>query len=295
MKKHAYLIIAHQHFDMLERLVRALDSGEAGFYIHIDRRARGFREEQLRQVMKNPDNLHVYRKYRIAWGADTQVRCEMLLLEQAVRGGYDYYHLLSGVDIPLRRREEIEAFFEDRTESFVQIREEKDNAHTLDRVRYRYPLQNLIGRPRKDGGFWYGVLQQFSYECVKLQRALGMDRTKKAPFAYCRGGNWFSITHELAAYVVGHRREVARFFYHSLTADEMFLQCLACASPYRDRLVRDNLRLIDWQRTEHDGCSPHTFTMDDLDMLTTSDKLWARKFDPAADAAVIDALYARIE
>lgn len=295
MKKHAYLIIAHQHFDMLERLVRALDSGEAGFYIHIDRRARGFREERLRQIMKNPDNLHVYRKYKIAWGADTQVRCEMLLLEQAVRGGYDYYHLLSGVDIPLRRREEIEAFFEDRTESFVQIREEADNTGTLDRVRYRYPLQNLIGRPRRNGGFWYGMLQQFSYECVKLQRMLGMDRTKKAPFAYYRGGNWFSITHELAAYVVARRHEVARFFHHSLTADEMFLQCLACASPCRDRLVRDNLRLIDWNRTEHDGCSPHTFTMEDWDMLTGSDKLWARKFDPAKDAAVIDALYARIE
>lgn len=295
MKKHAYLIIAHQHFEMLERLVRALDSGEAGFYIHIDRRAKDFDEERLRQVMKNRDNLHVYRKYRIAWGADTQVRCEMLLLEQAVRGGYDYYHLLSGVDIPLRRREEIEAFFENRTESFVQICEEKDITQTLDRVRYRYLLQNRIGRPRSDGGFWYGVLQQVSYECVKLQRALGMDRTQKAPFAYYRGGNWFSITHELAAYVAARRREVARFFYHSLAADEMFLQCLACASPYRDRLVRDNLRLIDWQRTEHDGCSPHTFTMDDWAMLTASDKLWARKFDPDRDAAVIDALYARIE
>ena len=294
MKRHAYLIIAHQHFELLERLVRALDSGNAGFYIHIDRRAKGFDEERLRRAVKDSGNLHVYRRYRIAWGADTQIRCEMLLLEQAVRGGYDYYHLLSGVDIPLRRREEIEAFFEGRTESFLQIKPEADNAATLDRVRYYYPLQSRIGRPREDGGFWYGAAQQISYECVKLQRALGVDRTKAAPFAYCRGGNWFSIAHELAAYVVERRREVARFFYHSLTADELFLQCLACASPYRDRIATDNLRLIDWERTEHGGCSPHTFTMDDWAMLTASDKLWARKFDPGTDASVIDALYARI-
>ena len=36
MKRHAYLIIAHQHFDMLRSLIGALDSEQADFYIHIN-------------------------------------------------------------------------------------------------------------------------------------------------------------------------------------------------------------------------------------------------------------------
>lgn len=294
MKRHAYLIIAHQHFDLLQRLMKALDSKSADFYIHIDRRVRGLNAEQLSSCVKK-SRARVFQRYKITWGADTQVRCEMLLLEQAARGNYDYYHLLSGVDIPLKTSGEIESFFEDRGESFIEVKEERDATGTMDRARYYYPLQNLIGRPVRHAGFVRGVLDQISYELVKVQRALGLDRTKNAPFAYCRGGNWFSITHDLASYVLENKKLVKRFFYHAMTSDEMFLQCLACASPYKDRIERDNLRLIDWQRAEHDGCSPHTFTMQDLPMLLSSDKLWARKFDPNVDREVIDALYARIE
>ena len=291
VKTHAYLIMAHQHFDLLGRLVRALDSASAGFYIHIDRRAAGFDEQKLRQGVRG--QIHVYRRYAVTWGADSQIRAEQLLLENAVKDGYDWYHLLSGVDIPLKPRTQIEAFFENRSESFLQIRPGENAPETMERVQYYYPLQGKIGRPRANGGLAYGALQQLSYECIKLQRALGVDRTKNAPFAYVRGANWFSITHELAAYVVGKRKEIARYFYHSLNADEMFVQCLAAASPYP--VVNDCLRLIDWQRTEHDGCSPHTFTMADWAILEASDKLFARKFDPAVDADVIDALYRRIE
>lgn len=293
VKRHAYLIIAHQHFDMLQRLIRALDSEHADFYIHIDRRVKDVDEARLLGALKASKG-RIFRKYKLSWGADTQVRCEMLLLGQAVRTGYDYYHLLSGVDIPLKRREEIEAFFEDRDESFIEFVKHADT-EAPERARYYYPLQNLIGRPKKNAGIRYALLDQLSYELVKIQKLLRMDRTKGAPFAYQRGSQWFSISHELADYVIRNEKTVRRYFYHALASDEMVMQCMAMASPCKDSVVRSNLRLIDWVRTEHDGCSPHTFTMDDWDMLTASDRLFARKFDPAIDAQVIDALYSRLE
>ncbi|MDO5298697.1 MAG: beta-1,6-N-acetylglucosaminyltransferase [Clostridia bacterium] len=294
MKRHAYLIIVHQHLELLERLIRVLDSDAADFYIHIDRRVREVDESRLLACMERSHG-RIFRRYKITWGADTLVRCEMFLLKQAARGRYDYYHMLSGTDIPLKTGAQIEAFFEQQTDSFIEFKEETDHTATLERVRYYYPLQNLIGRPVKDGGIWRGLLDQLSYECIKVQRALGIDRTKGAPFAYCRGSNWFSLSDELTQYVVQNERLVRRYFYHCMVSDEMFLQCVACASPYRQRIVRDNLRLIDWQRTEHDGCSPHTFTMEDWPQLIDSGKLWARKFDPRVDQKVIDALYARLE
>lgn len=278
---------------MLERLIRALDSENADFYIHIDRRVRGVDEAALLGAMKK-SNGRIFRTYRLSWGADTQVRCEMLLLGEAVKKGYDCYHLLSGVDIPLKPRGEIEAFFEAHEGSYIEFVKHADT-EAPERARYYYPLQNLVGRPKKDAGLWHAVLDQISYELVKLQRLLRIDRTKDAPFTYCRGSQWFSIAHELAAYVVENKKIVRRYFYHALASDEMFMQCMAMMSPYRDRVSRSNLRLIDWVRTEHDGCSPHTFTMADWDMLTKSEKLFARKFDPDIDKTVIDALYDRLE
>ena len=294
MKRHAYLIIAHHHFDMLKRLIGVLDSENADFYIHINANVSGVDEKDILSAAVK-SGAKIFREYKIVWGADTQIRCELFLMEQAARGRYDYYHLLSGVDIPLKTSAEIEAFFETQQASFLEVKEEKDITGTLDRVRYYYPMQPLIGRQTANRGKKQAVLDQLSYECLKLQKMLRIDRTKHAPFAYCRGGNWFSIRHDLVEYVIGQKKTIRKYFYSSMNADEMFLQCVAMASPLKESIVRNNLRLVDWQRTEYGGCSPHTFTMEDWGMLVSSDKLFARKFDPAIDAGVIDALYARVE
>lgn len=294
MKRHAYLIMAHHHFDMLKKLIAALDSENADFYIHINKNAQNVDEQDILSAAVK-SRAQIFRKYRITWGADTQIRCELFLMEQAAKGQYDHYHLLSGVDIPLKTGKEIEAFFESQTGSFLEIKQEQDLTGTLDRVRYYYPLQPYIGRQKADRGFAYALLDQLDYESQKIQRLLGIDRTKHAPFAYCRGANWFSITHELLAYALSQKKLIKKYFYSTRNADEMFLQCVVMASPLQDAITRDSLRLVDWQRTEHGGCSPHTFTMEDWDMLTGSDKLFARKFDPDIDGAVIDRLYGRLD
>ncbi|MBQ7053147.1 MAG: hypothetical protein IJN79_10140 [Clostridia bacterium] len=294
MKRHAYLIIAHHHFDMLKNLIRALDSEHADFYIHINRSVRDLDEADILSAAKK-SRARIFRRYRITWGADTQIRCELYLMEQAAKERYDYYHLLSGVDIPLKTGSEIEAFFEAQDKSFLEVKQEKDLGATLDRVRRYAFFQPLIGRQKAGRGKLYALLDQLAYESDKLQRMLKIDRTKNAPFAYCRGGNWFSITHALLAYILTQRPVIRKYFYHSVTADELFVQSVAMASPLRDEIIRDNLRLVDWTRTEHGGCSPHTFTSEDEEMLVSCrDKLFARKFDPAIDREIIERMYARI-
>ena len=127
-----------------------------------------------------------------------------------------------------------------------------------------------------------------------MQKLLKIDRTKNAPFAYCRGGNWFSVRHDVIVYVLKNRRMILRHFGQSVTADEMFLQSVVMSSPLAGSVVLDNLRLVDWKRTEYGGCSPHTFTIEDYEMLVSSDRLFARKFDPDIDREIVDAMYARV-
>ena len=293
MKRHAYLIIAHHHFDMLKNLIRTLDSENADFYIHINSKVKDVSVTEICDAAKK-SHVNTYQKYRITWGADTQILCELFLMEQAVKGAYDYYHLLSGVDIPLRTGKEIEAFFEGQEKSFLEVKQEKDLSGTLERVRYYYPFQRMIGRQKAGRGAIYTLLDQLSYEYIKLQKLLKIDRTKNAPFAYCRGGNWFSVRHDVIAYALKNRRMILRYFGQSVTADEMFLQSVVMSSPLAGSVVLDNLRLVDWKRTEHGGCSPHTFTIEDYEMLVSSDRLFARKFDPDIDREIVDAMYARV-
>jgi hypothetical protein len=49
---------------------------------------------------------------------------------------------------------------------------------------------------------------------------------------------------------------------------------------------------VDWSEG---GASPRVLTSFDLDRLVRSSALFARKFDPRVDAAVIDALDAHID
>ncbi|NLV29722.1 MAG: hypothetical protein GXY47_01095, partial [Acidobacteria bacterium] len=54
------------------------------------------------------------------------------------------------------------------------------------------------------------------------------------------------------------------------------------------------LRLIDWGRMEN-RMSPRVWRREDFDILASSDCLFARKFDPQVDAAVIDRWIRRLD
>lgn len=77
------------------------------------------------------------------------------------------------------------------------------------------------------------------------------------------------------------------YFTYIKIPDEFFFQTVLMNSPFQSTLVRDHKRLIIW-----DGGSPHprTLTRADLPALLSSGAFFARKFDDAADAAVLDAI-----
>ena len=49
------------------------------------------------------------------------------------------------------------------------------------------------------------------------------------------------------------------------------------------------MRLIDRERPE--GASPHTFTMEDWEMIEQCPYFWARKFDMSRDSEVIEKVF----
>jgi hypothetical protein len=85
---------------------------------------------------------------------------------------------------------------------------------------------------------------------------------------------------------------VIDLFRRASSPDESFFQTVLVNSPLRDRLVNDDLRYVDWSEG---GASPRVLTSYDLDRMLASHALFARKFDPAVDAEVLDVLDIQIQ
>ena len=283
--KHAYLIIAHGQFPLLALLIQALDHERHDIYLHIDAKVKEFDWEGFRALPKKSRLFFVPRR-NVGWGDFNMIRTELELLRQASKEGYAYYHLLSGADLPLKNPEECLAFFDENAgKEWVHFAAspEQGGMDVSGRVKYYHLWQNRVGRKKRGWG------KRLANLFLRLQKALGVNRLRGKDLVLRWGANWFSISHELAQYVLSKEREIASLCRMSACADEVFLQTLVWNSPFRERLYFPNesgdyrgcMRLVDWERGD-----PWVFVSEDYDFLRPSDFLFARKFDWEKDAAI---------
>ena len=291
--RHAWLILTHGNFEILEKQLRFLDSENADIFIHLDAKVKNFDFARFSAVPEKSRVTFVDR-VSISWGHFSMVEAELNLLSAAVPGGYDYCHLLSGVDVPVKSREYIEAYFTRAPgTNYVSFLAPEISRADRYRVMFHYPMQRYnIRKP--------AVRRTLRNLSAAMQLGFGIDRTRRLPdgFVFQKGAQWFSITHALAAYLLEKEGEIRDIFSDTYCPDEMFVQTEIINSPFRDTLPEhafENdyascLRYIDWQRG-----NPYTFTDADLGELLAAPEtaLFARKFDYRTSPGVVDALFDR--
>ena len=282
-QKHAYLIMAHTNFPQLQILINLLDHPNNDIYLHVDKRSVDFRPEMI-QV--SASTLTIIDPIRITWGGHSQIQCELNLLKASAPNHYRYYHLISGIDLPLKSQDEIHEFFEAHyPENFINFHAPSNESKSfLYRIEQYHIFQDLMGRNK---GLLPGLLRRANNGFIALQKLVGFRRKQYIP-PY-KGTNWFSITDELAQYVLSQEALIKKQFYYSSCADEVFLHSVAMASPCRDTIVDDCLRAIDWDRGD-----PYIFRQEDVDGLLVSPNLFGRKFDSRVDAQAIDKIVAHL-
>lgn len=282
-QKHAYLIMAHTNFPQLQILINLLDHPNNDIYLHVDKRSVDFRPEMI-QV--SASTLTIIDPIRITWGGHSQIQCELNLLKASAPNHYRYYHLISGIDLPLKSQDEIHEFFEAHyPENFINFHAPSNESKSfLYRIEQYHIFQDLMGRSK---GLVPGLLRRANNGFIALQKLVGFRRKQYIP-PY-KGTNWFSITDELAQYVLSQEALIKKQFYYSSCADEVFLHSVAMASPCRDTIVDDCLRAIDWDRGD-----PYIFRQEDVDGLLVSPNLFGRKFDSRVDAQAIGKIVAHL-
>ena len=65
--RHAYLIIAHDDFYLLKRLVQVIDNPSADIYIHLDA-SKKYRDAQQLYHFVRYSRLYLFSKLNIKWG-----------------------------------------------------------------------------------------------------------------------------------------------------------------------------------------------------------------------------------
>lgn len=290
MNKHAYLILAHKNPGQLKKLLSLLDDKRNDIYVHIDKKA-AFSEKDFQGCCSKSHLEFIEPRIRVTWGGVSIIKVELALLQAATRTPHAYYHLLSGLDLPIKSQDYIHDFFEkNSSKEFMDLWEIE--SHTMNRVKYYTPFPE---------GVHFFFTNWLNHAVKFISRALGIEMNKGIEFR--QGSQWFSITHDSALYVVNSAQWIENVFKHCSICDEFLIPTVLYRSPFWDNIYKKenaedshtkaNMRHIDWSR----GSSirhPWTYTIQDFELLKSSEGLWARKFDEAVDCAIIDKVAAEL-
>ena len=275
--KHACLILAHHEFALLQTLIDCLDDARNDIYVHIDKKV-----QRLPDLHTEKAGLHILEnRTDIRWADYSMVEAEFALFETAQRNGpYAYYHLLSGVDLPLKSQDYIHRFFEENQgKEFIGYTLTEMTPETVRRMQRWHLFPRHFSRRRN-------VYSVFRSAFLRLQEILGIKRNGQVYFT--KGSQWVSVTEQMAQYFLYRKSWARRTFTHSFVPDECVMQTLCWNSPFKEKLysVRSDgegcMRCIGWQNDEL-----HDWSASDYETLVVSPALFARKFN-SSDPAFIE-------
>jgi hypothetical protein len=284
----AYFIMIHQAAEQFRRMFRAIYDAENVYLVHVDRKAGRAAERATRQFLTAYSNAGVLEGRDCVLAGWSMVEIELAGIDRLLSSSPDWGYLinLSGACFPLRTQAEIRAFLDQHPDANFM-----DSTSTTE-------------RPRPALRAKYGALE-LKLPVYSRIFPLPLPRSFVRGAQSYTGSAWHMLSRRFCDYVV-HSRETRRFktFYRNVYApEEAFFQTVLMNSPFRETLINDYYREIEWPKRPMPGLlryiigrftglphSPKTFRSSDLSQLLASRAFFARKFDAAVDSGILTAL-----
>ena len=265
--RQAWLIIAHNEFEVLQHLVSMLDAPGSEFYIHFDKKV-----PVLPEIRSGQGKVSILEeRINVCWGTVSQIEAELLLLRTALKNGpYGHYHILSGTHLPLKDAAELFRFYDSHAgEEVLRLWPRDDGDADFKLRRYHFPVRyfkNTAFPVRRAAGalVWKTLL--------KFQKLTGIRHLTGCDFQ--KSDNWMSLTEQACRYLVSHRKEILDKYRWSFCGDEYFAATELLSVPGAFNIF-DCPELL---YVEFLGDSPRTFRMTDYPELAKTGYYWARKF-----------------
>lgn len=296
MGKHAYIIMAYDRWNQLGKLLRLLDDTRNDIFLHVNALSEKVPFEVFEKSIEKSSFFKLER-YPIYWGDYSITNCIIQSLKEILKTDrYDYIHLLSGLDLPIKSQNYIHNFFDMyKGKNFINSYPYKE----LPIEWYRRVSFYNVGTKyfRSDNWLVRKTARGIDKVARKIQELLHVDRVKKLckeeSISIMGGATWFSITSELASVIVEKERLIQRIFEKdTIFADELFVQTIAWSFGFEKTLFdssevykegNGSLRLIDWKRGD-----PYVWKQEDFYEISQSNCLFARKFDERIDMVIIE-------
>ena len=286
--KHAYLIIAHHEFQLLEYLIRSLDDIRNDIYIHFDKKVK-----QLPTLFTQHAKLIILdNRVDVRWGDVSQIKSEFVLFRAAFeRNSYGYYHLLSGVDIPLKTQDQIHDFFyRNKGKEFIGFNQEVTESEINKKVRSFHFFPKLF---RNSNAVIALLVKCVRSVTVLFQQSVKMYRHCNIEFK--KGTSWVSVTHDFVHFLLKKEEETLKIYKNTFCGDEFFLHTLCWNSSFRQALFNLNNEVIGCQRKINwSNGKLYDWEEKDFDVLVTSKVLFARKFN-SKDINFVRRMYAAVK
>lgn len=232
--KVCYLILAHNNFRHLDRLIKALADEGSSFYIHIDKKVEETYIPSSEKVSVIPERVD------INWGGFSMIDATLALLNYGIAHSpnADYYMLISGVDYPIRSKEFLYNLLE-KGQEYIDLAAVPVPYKPVERYEYYYFDYDRRNLKHYNPKFLAEVL----LKKFKIKR--------KAPFKIYAGTQWFALTRACVQYVldtVNKDKRYIDFFRRTLVPDEAFFQTVVGNSPFYERTA-SSLTYTDWEVT----------------------------------------------
>ncbi len=268
MSKHAYLILAHSNPAMLQRLLDCIDYPLNDIYIHWDAKSGELPtlSASFSKVVFTSKRVKVY------WGDYSVVEAEYLLFNEShKRGPYQYYHLISGADLPIKTQEEIHKECDDKEGTeFIGFADSSESE-----INWRVNHHFIFPHKLKSSSIIVKGLRKVFFSIQDILKIHNKNGVFK------KGSQWVSVTDAFVLYLLSKEKEVRKTFKGTFCPDEMYKQTLCWNSAFRSKLnnTQDEFegchRFIKWESGELKD-----LTLDDVPKMLTSDRWFARKFTP---------------
>ncbi|WP_158795391.1 beta-1,6-N-acetylglucosaminyltransferase [Pedobacter sp. L105] len=276
----AHIIAAHKNPLQIERLITAMHHPNFDFYIHLDKKVAiaPFQYlEELGQVYFIKDRT------LCNWGGFSFVEAQLRSIDEIQATGLDYnfINLISAQDYPIVSADKLYEFFlVNNGSSFISY-DRSRNSDWWKEAENRYKSFHFT-----DMNF------KMKYLIQKIANKLISERKFPLPIKLY-GGNrscWWTITSEAAAYLSAYFKanpKMMRFLRLTWGSDEFIMASILMNSPYKDKLVNENYRYIDWSGGK---AHPEILKVKDAEAIIHSGMLFARKFDLETDSDILHLL-----
>lgn len=275
----AHLILTYTNPKQTERMIKKMAHSNFDFYIHVDKKF----DINPHLFLKDLPNVYfINNRINVKWAGFNTVVATFECIKEIVSSGikYDFINFLSGQDYPLKPANELFNFFDqNKGKEFLSYRDIKNDWK-----------EGLI---RMEKYFLSGYSFKGKHTVEKIINFLMPNR--KIPYnlhPYGKSMFWM-LSPETAMYVVNKvesDKKLVNFFCFSWASDEFVFQTILMNSTYKDKIVNNNYRYIDWSSG---GPNPKMLDENDFEKIKASNMLFARKLDAVKSGKLFDLIDSR--